>query len=116
MAASDMHTASAAVRRRLLTNLLTSPESETYIACKDAKTLEETVQAGIHDLTYSSFGSVNPKHVAAHASAVSNLLSRHAQTGKLEAFEKLKSKYAFTHNVLCPCQAAQVQKHIPDQL
>lgn len=112
MAASDMHTATAAERRRLLTNLFTSPETETYVACKDAKVLEDTVQAGIQELTHSSFGSVNPRHVAAHANEVSNLLSRHAQTGKLEAFEKLKSECAFTCCVLHPCLVLQVNKHV----
>lgn len=93
MAASDMQTASAAERQRLLRALFTSPASETSRECRDAKVLEATVQDAVSDLTYSSFGSVNPRHVSTKATGVATMLSRHAQTSKLKAFNKLKAEY-----------------------
>ena len=93
MAASDLQTASAAERQRLLRALFTVPASETATECRDPKVLEATVQDAVSDLTYSSFGSVNPRHVSVKATGVATLLSRHAQTSKLNAFNKLKSEY-----------------------
>lgn len=93
MAASDLQTASAAERQRLLRALFTVPASATATECRDPKVLEATVQDAVSDLTYSSFGSVNPHAQHVKATGVATLLSRHAQTSKLNAFNKLKSEY-----------------------
>jgi hypothetical protein len=92
MATSDLQAASEAKRPGLLKSLFTSAASETSQNCRDPKVLEAKVQEATRDLAYSSFASVNPRHVSAKSAAVASLLSRHAQISKLNAFRKLKAE------------------------
>jgi hypothetical protein len=101
MATSDLQAASAAERQKLLRTLFTSAASEASTDCRDPKVLEAKAQEATRDLLYSSFASVNPKHVAGRASAVASMLSRHAQTSKLNAFNNLKAEYVFISPAHC---------------